>query len=126
MKERLFSAIDLEKEQLAYFLKRLTNKHMILDYKSQTRGQIIEKLKDLFNNDKNDVKNSDIIEHLNVRENDLDKKLVVDVENYLKTCETDSSKIWLTLQTLEDKRIAFIEDLIKSEKEKEKDLKRYR
>ena len=94
MKERVYNAIDLDKDQLAYFLKRLVKKHILVDYKKDTQDSLLNKMDDLLSEEVNSIAQSDItITNLDVYENELNKKLKVDLDSSVHLMAQESEKI---------------------------------
>lgn len=93
MKERIFSSLDLNKQDLAYFLKRLVQKHILVDYKKDTQDDLLHRFDELLNDEKKSITKEDMtITNLDVYENELNKKLKKDVDDLTKQIIDDSTK----------------------------------
>lgn len=111
MKKRIYDAIDLDKDQLTFFLKRLVRKHIIVDYKNDTQEQLINKMSDLLREESNSIMQSEMtITNLDVYENDLNKKLKDELEKYITSLSQDFEKNWENLKTYRDGIQLYVKD----------------
>jgi len=73
--ERMISAIDLEEQHLAYFIKRLTKFHIIVDYEKDDQEKLVLKLSKMISDDSKGMTQNQVMKtQLDVFENDLDKE----------------------------------------------------
>lgn len=103
IKDKMIGAIDLEKDQLAYFLKRLSRRHIVVDYREDSQDTLVQKLTDMLaEDDKNTaIPNGDlVIPHLDVYENTLNTQLQKDLEVYIGNQFKHSSSFWERIGTM--------------------------
>ena len=111
LKERVYNAIDLDKDQLAYFLKRLTKKHIIVDYATDTQESLLSKMDELLFEEAQSITQSDItITNLDVYENELNKRLKSDLQNYVSYITKESDTNLTELKKHRDTIQLLIED----------------
>jgi len=106
---------------LAYFLKRLVRKHLIVDYQEDNQEKVQNKLIDLLNEKTDGITLSEIsITNLDVFENELDKKLSKDLDNYIDQIKNEFNTNFELLKREKEIILALIKTKNNVEKENQK------
>jgi hypothetical protein len=98
------SSIKSDRQHLAFFLMRLEEKHIIIDYKNDDKSTLVTKFVELLSDDQPTSldSNSLKITNLDVYENELNKKLNIDLSNYLNQLTNTVNEFFQTLKKSKD------------------------
>lgn len=106
LKTRTLESLDVPREHLSKFMFRMSKKHVVVDYRYQTRRDIIDLLKQMFDGEENsDIQTEDLVSNLSVKENELDRKLANDIRANMAQWEHDQKEIFAKLEEIYCKKM---------------------